>query len=314
MKKIEDFFYELRQATKNDDRNKDWAKKDAHKFCIGFKEIFPNKTVDEAFQFLNEFKNKQDKDTRISKLNALIKSHFSQLQHDKYKLSSPYQRSKKILKEWLSHWSKDDLEKVLTFLYKRYGSLLKQDSSAILEIIQELFIKAHHYEPKSLNLYLVQKIIRNKDFYKKEPELEEYLLADGLYSIMAEPNIYTVYDFYNLLVQKFDLSKNGKKILDIAYELCKQAIAGKTPSEKRKNFKKLFKEKLEEEGLTGNTLNQALKRLRDKLSQAPDNAIDDETPMGMLMGFKVEEIEPTPHQEKQIKALEFLLEIMERKG
>ncbi len=321
MKKIEDYFFELRCKSKNDIRNKEWAKKDAQKYLASFREIYANRDVEEAFCYLTSIKDKLDKNAGISDLLAAINTHFSQLRMAAYTLSSPNQRCRKILGIWLSHWENEHIDKFIQFLYNRFSSRVIKDDTAILDIIQYIFIKTHLYREEQLTENLLYKVARNSDLYKmfpdeefmEIPDEEEDLLAEGFYHILSEPNIYSVDDFYKLVVRKYDLSKNDRIILDIAYELCKEDIDGKNPKEKLKNFKKRFKAKLKEEELTGNTLNQAIKRLRDKISEAPGKAPDDEAPKGLLMGFIVEEVEPTPEQKNKLTALEFLLESLERR-
>lgn len=321
MKKIENLFFDFRCKSKNDCRNKDWAKKDAHAFVVLFNEVFPNRTIEEACQYLTGIKDNLNKDAGIQNLLASIHAHLNPLRIDTYTLSRPYQRCKKILRAWLSHWENEHIDKFIQFLYNRFSSRVIKDDTAILDIIQYIFIKTHLYREEQLTENLLYKVARNSDLYKmfpdeefmEIPDEEEDLLAEGFYHILSEPNIYSVDDFYKLVVRKYDLSKNDRIILDIAYELCKEDIDGKNPKEKLKNFKKRFKAKLKEEELTGNTLNQAIKRLRDKISEAPGKAPDDEAPKGLLMGFIVEEVEPTPEQKNKLTALEFLLERLERR-
>lgn len=303
-----DLFLALRHRNKVDRRNASWAKIDRMNYLDLYRSCFPEAPGEAAAAiYLQDLVNGYTNSASMNEINKGIKSHFRQLSNSRLALSTPYLRSKAILKAWLAHWSDEQIRNFLSSLRRKFFKELQMDQNALLDVITDIYIKLHHMDQSRLSVALLNKVAGNRDIRnrlltgKNVCSLDEKIdvLADSMYYIVREKGGHTVIELFALIRATEKLSKNDKLIMDTAHELCTIEVEGINRKEKMANFKRLFKERMAAADLTGNTLNQALSRLRDKLARSPVfmRALIDENKIHTYSSMKIRDLKPSRYNQ-----------------
>lgn len=321
---IVEIFYEVREATKINKKNWEWARADAETFKKEFWAAYPQGKVLDQIVLLTRCRDALPKPCNITALKTALRKSLKKAAEEALILSTGFALCEKSLKGFLPivNGGDDKIRRLLKILYKKYQNLLKQDEYAVLEIIHEaypIFMKEPEEERNAeffLKKATAPDLLRNSSVNKGLLNIDEVTdrIGESIFWITQNDTASRIDEFKKCISSQYELGGNATKIIEAALAACHNPTGGETFKQHMADFLSQFRATLKAQGLERDKLRKALERLRRDLQDGKareklmipklHSFSSDFRSQGQLMGF-VRNAMPNTN-EKPMEAVEVL--------